>query len=319
MLKQFHKKHFLSRLMLVAAIFGLTGCAALAADTPATQSPAPETAKVIPGEFTDAKAMYLIFGNYNPLTEHSKTILTPEELARYPLVNVSVPPEEDSATVEPKDGDKSDARTSETEANENQAEPPMEMEAQVNFSKAYRNGGTERRILLVTVFSENFNCHTCQPILGGAVFTKVGDGWRLDSFTKCIGQMGVFNIIREGRLVQLGKDRFGVLIQPEDWAQGQFSRDLAIIAEVEGNLSLACYVTNVDGDNSGNAEPGKMDDQFRFSSKLTFPKKKGSEWFDILIETKGTKPDPDLDSDKLISARQVHRFTFKDGQYRPVE
>jgi hypothetical protein len=316
MLKQFHKNKAFSRLMLVAMMIGLTGFAVFAVDSPAAQTS--EAAKVIPGEFTDAKAMYLIFGNYNPLTEHSKTILTSEELAKYPLVNVSVPPEEESANVETKDGDESDAKASETESNENQAEPPMEVEAQANFSKAYKQGGTERRILLVTVFSENFSCHTCQPILGGAVFTKVSNGWRLDSFTKCIGQMGVFNIIREGRLVQIGKDRFGVLIQPEDWAQGQFSRDLAIVTEVEGNLRLVCQVNNVDGDNSGNAVPGKMDDQFRFSSKLTFPKLKGSDWFDILIETKGTKPDPDLDSDKLISAKQVLRFTFKDGQYQPV-
>lgn len=306
MLKQFHKNKVFSRLMLVATMIGLTGFAAFAADTPAGQTP--ETAKVIPGEFTNAKAMYLIFGNYNPLTEESETTITNKQAEEYQFFGK--PPKDPSAP--------------ETAASEQEPEVdpngPFPVLVSTKLSKRFWDKTGERQVILFAVTVEEYDCHSCAPVVAGALFTKMKDGWRLDSFSEYIAQIGSWGKIPPIASVKLGTNRFGFSIKDKDRDPCTTVSFLYLISEVNGKLAVVFK----DPDFEGSFEP-IMDLRFpayAFNSQYFLRRRSGQDWFDLKVVTRGTKleqNDNDDTEQKRISANQTRKFAFKDGQYRPVE
>jgi hypothetical protein len=198
MLKQFHKNKAFSWLMLVATMIGLTGFAVFAVDSPAAQTPTPETAKVIPGEFTDAKAMYLIFGNYNPLTEESETTVTNKQAKECYFLD------------KPLKGSP-EAETAESGKDAVEPEGLFPVFATTHFSRRFFDQSGERQLILFSLLGGD-DPHSQSPILAGALFSKVNDGWRLDTFNGFIKRMGDFGKLPPMKLAKIGENRFGLVI-----------------------------------------------------------------------------------------------------------
>lgn len=309
MLKQFHKNKVFSRLMLVATMIGLTGFAALAADTPAARTP--ETAKVIPGEFTDAKAMYLIFGNYNPLTEESETTITNKQAKECYFLDKPLKGSPEAETAE-----------SGREAVEPDGSFPVF--ASTHFSRRFFDQSGERQVILFSLLVDD-ELRTRSPILAGALFSKVNDGWRLDAFNGFIRQMGDFRKLPPMKLSKIGENRYGVVILDTTGGSGGESTCFYVIGEAQGKLAMLFEETEFNGAYCSSDIPGPKKLVYEFSSRYSFQNKRRADWYDLKIVTKGTRAlesnpqDDDSKPSKIVSANQTKRFAFKDGQYRPVE
>lgn len=289
--------------MLVAMMIGLTGFAAYSS---AAQTP--EAAKVIPGEFTDAKAMYLIFGNYNPLTEQSETTITNKQAEEYQF-----------SGEPPKNPDAPETADSEQES---QVDPdgPFPVLVSTKFSKRFWNQNGERWVVLFAVTVEKHDCHSCAPVLAGALFTKTKDGWRLDSFSEYITQTGSWGNIPPITTVKLGANRLGFSIKDTGRDVCESVSILYLISEVNGKLAVVFEDSNFEG--SFDPIIDFRIPAYAFKSRYFLDHRSSQDWFDLKIVTRGTKLEEYVNDDteqKRISANQTRKFAFKDGQYRPVE
>lgn len=124
------------------------------------------------------------------------------------------------------------------------------------FDAPYREDNIDKHIVITATVpaNEDYGCHACAPLIGGAVFRRLGKYWVLEAENKYITVMGKFGSTdREViRLAKIGPDRFGVIFQGDDVHQGYISNYISLIVPygkslvealqffVEGPGSAAC-------------------------------------------------------------------------------
>jgi hypothetical protein len=128
------------------------------------------------GEFDNAKALRAIYGsaNYNAEQKHALWRPSKTELERFSFY--------------------SDIKT---------------VSSRVLFSKAFRQDETERYLVITRTAPTKEDCEDCVPFLGGAVFTKVGDEWQLDTQNKTITRTGLQGELSGGKVVKLAGRQYG--------------------------------------------------------------------------------------------------------------
>lgn len=239
--------------------------------------------KIFSGAFDDAKAMEVLFGNYDAEKKQSRLHLLMNEVK-------------------------------ESNLNVEEGTKELDVFAEAFFSKDFRQAGNDRRFLLMRIVPPDYECHVCSPAVAGATFTRTDAGWRLDAFTKFILASGGYGMPPEGELVKLGPDRTGVLMTSAFEGQGITEGGFLLIAEHAGKLSMALAVPSVFGDNSGDCGKG-LGTCYEFKSSTAFVTGPTSDWFDFTVTTTGTRKN---DNGRIVSARKKQRFTFRDGTYEAV-
>ncbi len=290
---------FAGRICLTAGVLsfalGAAGCLPKKADPvvpppPPTQQTPTQTAtpppppvdpsKLISGEYDDAKAMKLLFGNFNAKEKQSKLKLTAAEIKELDLNGVE-------------DGQ------------------PSDMFATVYLSKPFRQLVIERRMLLFTLTPPQFECHACQPALGGALFSKVEGGWRLDSVNRHILTNGAYGGLPEPEVIKIGKERSAVLIEVGYTSTGTTVGGLSLVAEVNGKLKEVLEVDETFGNNGGNCGDD-LGPCWSFESKYNYVPGSNEEWLDVVVATTGTEKN---DRDEIVPVKKNRRFVFRNGKY----
>jgi serine/threonine protein kinase len=252
-----------------------------AAQSPDTKLPDFPTKKYFTGSFDVGKALELIYGSYDSQKKYVKWGLTADDLKNSPL------------------------------AAETGGFGPGTVYTASNFLKSYTQGGRQRYLLITETVPAKYDCHACAPIIGGAVFSQVGDNWQLETDTKIISTMGSWGGAPEGKLVKIGPDRYGVLYQPGYTGQGITSEIAVMIAETADKLAEVLDVKDYSGDNGGTCGEG-LATCYSFTSKLEFIPGANADYYDAKITTTGTKED---DNGVIRSANAVKKYTFADGKY----
>jgi hypothetical protein len=124
------------------------------------------------------------------------------------------------------------------------------------FDVAYVEGGIDKHVVIATLTPRprsQFNCQSCSPMLGGAVFRREGDAWRIESTGLKIEPGHVWFDGRHGRLalVRVGPDRYGLLHQVHEGGQGHESMRASLILGVDGVLASRLVVPPVGGPGPG--------------------------------------------------------------------
>ncbi len=280
-------------------------------DEGASAPPKTDEPKVLPGEFTDAKAMYLIFGNYNPLTEESETTITNKQASKCYFLHRPLKGSPEAETAK---------------SGKDAVEPDglFPVFASTHFSRRFFDLSGERQLILFSLLGGE-DPHFLSPVLAGALFSRVKDGWRLDAFNGFIRRMGDFGKLPPMKLTKVGENRFGLVIVDTSEGSGGSSSFLYVIAEVQGNLAMVFEETEFSGAYCSADGPGAKKLIYEFSSRYSFQSKRRADWYDLRIVTKGTRElesnpqDDESKRSKVVSANRAQRFAFKDGQYRPVE
>lgn len=248
----------------------------------ATPPPVPiDPSKLISGEYDDAKAMKLVFGNYNASEKRSAVKL-------------------DAAGVK------------ESGLNAGDDTKSLDVTASVYFSKPFRQLILDRRLLLFTFVPPNYDCHACAPSLGGALFSKVEGGWKLDSISRHILTDGAFGELPEPKMIKLGKERVGIAIETGFTSTGVTEGGLYLVAEVDGKLKEVFLLPEAFGDNGGNCGDD-LGPCWSFESKFNYVPGGNDEWFDVVVATTGTEKN---DKDEIVPVKKNRRFTFQNGKYQ---
>lgn len=92
------------------------------------------------------------------------------------------------------------------------------VDIRVTLSEPFQQGGIEKYILITETAppEPNYTCHLYAPVIGGAIFSKVGNKWQLDVEQKYIKKMGIYGSAPKGKLIKIGPDKYGVLFHEED-------------------------------------------------------------------------------------------------------
>lgn len=124
------------------------------------------------------------------------------------------------------------------------------------YHASYVEGGVDKHVVIATLTPRprsEYDCHACTPMLGGAVFRREGDMWRIESTGLKIEQGHAWFDGLHGRLtlVRVGPDRHGLLQQIDDVAQGNESKRASLIFDVDGVLASRLIAPPVAGPGPG--------------------------------------------------------------------
>ncbi|MEW6730764.1 MAG: hypothetical protein AB1489_05455 [Acidobacteriota bacterium] len=235
--------------------------------------------KTVTGTLDDEKILKLLYGNYNAKEKRAEWKPTEEDLNKFEW-----PSEIDTAYTS------------------------------VGLAVNFQQGGSERFLVITQTAPPEIISHASGGIVGGALFTKVGDAWQLDLDQKYIDQMGGYNAAPEGNLVKIGPDKYGVLFRPGFTNQGYTVESLVIISEIDKQFREIALVEEIYQDNEGSCG-GDLGECWKYDSKIEFVPGSNPLYFDLKVTTSGTKQS----DDKVINFNEVRTYRFQNGKYETTK
>lgn len=243
--------------------------------------PVPE----LPGNFTEEEAMELIYGLYDRNIECSKWVCTVQERPSF--------------------------------------EGKMSESGHL-FSRSagfypFRNG-TGIGVYLITETLQRTkegweDCHACAPILGAAEFTHADNKWIVKSLKKDLGELGAWGALPTGQLIKIGQDHFGILFEGGFTNQGISVNTQSILAVADGQFEIV-HNAETGFSNEGFFSEG-MDaaGAYAYDSKVRFEEGENGEFFDLIIQTEGTRPMDGSESGQILPFKEVRKYVFEAGKY----
>lgn len=186
----------------------------------------------------------------------------------------------------------------------------------LKFEGRFTEGGINKLLVIWYLTPsplDDFLCHACVPLIGGAIFKQQDSKWIVESAQKIIGwgdvlETGDFN------LVQIGPDKYGVSIHITDAHQGYEDDRFEILVPYKGSLITAL----VDGfyEKPGDAAyiEGNNVELLPQDLSIKFVPGKNPEFYDAVVRARYN----DGDSQKLVRKDQTNRYQFHDGKFEPI-
>ncbi len=234
------------------------------------------------GEFDNAKAMRAIYGSYNADQKRAQWRPAKGELDRFSFY--------------------SDIKT---------------VSSRVLFAKAFQQNETERYFVITRTAPTKEDCDDCVPVIGGAVFTKAGNEWQLDTQSKAITRTGMQGEMSGGKVVKIGADKYAVLFHWKAANLGVTEEGDLLIAEAKSGLKEVFSMVTGGNNKSYCQEKGLYEDDpscWAYASKLEFVPATNAGYYELKVSTQGTKP---VEDNNVVRVRETKRFAFSENGYRP--
>ncbi len=180
----------------------------------------------------------------------------------------------------------------------------------VAYQADFSEGGVEKSVVitrLTPVPEDEFRCHACAPVIGGAVFAFRDNGWKIESRAQILGWgTGGGNYFS---LLKIGPDRYGVLYRLEDDHQGYEQKRIKLLVPFRGTLLTALSI-GFDGSPSPGACEGAQSQSVRLDVTRSGH---GSDpgYFDLLTAVQRNEGA----CGNLVFRTKVTRFVFQNGAY----
>lgn len=234
------------------------------------------------GDFDNGKALKLMYGNFNPETKRAQWKPTRGDLDKFNFY--------------------SDIKA---------------VYSRAYFAKAFQENGNTRYFVITRTAPAKEDCEDCVPVLGGAVFTKQGDEWKLDAQTKALTRTGLHGELSNGKLIKIGADRYGVAFHWKATNLGVTEEGELLIAETKSGLKeVFSMVTG--GNNRKYCEENKLDADdpacWSYKSTIEYLPNANSGYNDIRITSTGNKQ---IEENEVAPMRETNRFYYTETGYRP--
>jgi hypothetical protein len=183
------------------------------------------------------------------------------------------------------------------------------------FEGRFVEGGISKLLVLGYITpepGEDYQCHECVPLIGGAIFQRQESKWVVESAQKIIGRGDVLET-GEFRLIQIGPEKYGVSIHITDAHQGYEDDRFVVLVPYQGNLNVALDAGFIEkpGDaafTESNVALLKQDLNIKFELG------KNSEYFDAVVRARYN----DGDSQHWVRKDETKRYQFRDGKFEPI-
>jgi hypothetical protein len=289
----------------VAALFLLAGC---------QRKPAPvET----PRAFVLADAMAHWYGRYDPATQTARA-----NLPEHPSVDLA------GSWFAPKD--------------------PVDIV--VIFDAAYLQAGHPRHVVVTGAVphrsdkpgrpgDDRFNCLTCRPVIGMAVFTRRLNTWLLEDENDAVDLAGSNGRPPSIKLVTLGTDLHGVRLESHTQADDFSSTSMSLLVPWQEDVVRTFTGETAYSNRDACGPPSPLREPcYAWQRADTLVPVPGQEYDDLVLTGSGTRPPLEIESAKAVKPTRVHgrqkaepppvpaaipytsveRLRFRDGKYVPL-
>ncbi len=190
-------------------------------------------------------------------------------------------------------------------------------EYRVVFTAGIANEPGGRRILVIT----EVLLKTASPQLWGGIFQRDWNEWKTvvppRFITELYSPNDSLRDAEDRELVQIGPQKYGVLLKIAPWTHGGDFWSAILIAEVDGELKEV-FSANLENDDYGMCNPDEPDDLCHaYETDIRFCENNNPEFWPIYLRTVGT----DLTDDWPFAKRdatKVETYEFQDGAYSLV-
>jgi len=289
----------------VAALFLVGGC---------QRKPAPVES---PRAFLLADAMTHWYGRYDPATQTARA-----NLPEHPSVDLA------GSWFAPKD--------------------PVDIV--VIFDAAYLQAGHPRHVVVTAAVPHRsdkpgrpgddlFNCLTCRPVIGMAVFTRRLNTWLLEDENDAVDLAGSNGLPPSAKLVTLGSDLHGVRLEAHTQADDFESASISLLVPWQEDVVRA-FTGETAYSNRGACGPESplRDPCYAWQRTDALVPVLGQDYDDLVLTASGTQPPPEIDSARTEKVARTHgkqkpepppvpaavpyttveRLRFRDGKYVPL-
>src|SRR5271154_4283609 len=272
-----------SRTAFIAAMICVCGVAALprtrggAATFFQKAAPSAVSQQSVPADFDLARAMKLLYGNYDPLAHTSTFRLTKS----YPHTFF---------------------------------DKPGKVDARAFLTVGASDGGAMKVFLLTAAVphgSPEFDCHACAPVIGAAVFAKNGAGWAVEASNREFDVIGNWGGPPAAEIVRLGPERMGFELKPGNTNQGETVGSVMILLAWRGGIHEAFEAETISTETSDCGDGmGQCRDK---SGEIEFVRGADPDYDDIVLTISGTETSEKTGKDEKV--RRVQNWKFSDGKY----
>lgn len=232
-------------------------------------------------EMNGARAMFMLYGNYNPANKRAKWIGVPNWWS---------------------EGDA-----------EGQA-----FEAIPQFSRSFSEGGANKFVLVTASLAEGEaefgDCHPCGVKMGAAVFVQRGETWRLEVGQKDVGTYGAFGIPPNVGLEKIGPERHAVTFSWGDMHQGVTDEGTAYVDRADGAFREILWL------DTGHSTEGAgtfsiAEDNLIYNSKIEYLPGNNPAYFDLKVTLSGKRGARVGRRVVMRPFTKVEVYKFSDGVY----
>jgi hypothetical protein len=244
------------------------------------------SAKYVEGQWTEEKAMAVVYGLYDKGMECSKWVCKPSERKSF--------------------GDKIDDQGM------------LYTRAAGHFQ--YKTSEGNKVLLLTETLSREAGgweeCHACAPIVGLAEFTELEGDWFVQGLRKDLETMGSWGQLPPNELVQVGPDNFAVMFEPGYLQMGILESKFVVAGIVDGKFEVVLDVEASYSNEGYYFEDFFPEKAYSFESSTEWKKGSNPSWYDLIITTKGKRPiSGKEDGDDIREFVEKSTYKFENGKY----
>jgi len=179
------------------------------------------------------------------------------------------------------------------------------------FETPYVEAGQNKRIIVARITPkpiEEYNCHACNPVIGGGVLKWSGNDWIVESRNELIGWGNSFG--ETFSLVEAGPDRHGIMDVINDAHQGYEEKNIRLIVPQDSTLLTVLEVGFAEKPGLAACEDSRLQEQY---ASIQFVRTK-TEFFDITSKLRNNEGS----CKKFKVHNQTARYRFVGGTYKKL-
>ena len=195
---------------------------------------------------------------------------------------------------------------------------PTTVYAKILSVKSYTVQNQERKVLIAQTAPtlEDNTCHACSMFISVAVFSKQNGYWKIEQAQKNTGRYGSFGEVSPPQIAKIGTDKYALKYDSFYMNMGEENGGEQYIT-LDGGIFNEIFTVTTHTDNTASMAPIKV--QLSSNSKVIFKPSANSEYFDAVISTSGKKGQKVGNRYLLKPFVQSDLYRYSDGKYRLVE
>jgi hypothetical protein len=234
----------------------------------------------IAGAFDSGQALELMYGGYDSTTRRARWMPSSEERTRFRYTKTEGP-----------------------------------LYTNVLMAERFEDAEGSHYVLLTRTLPARDECRECNPVLGGAVFSEVSNGWNLSRETRFI------KVLNPADQWLCSKIKFSETRQGAKLHWRFINNGLAeegdLLLVIEQNKLYPVFERITAGNNNADCDQvgGAGQACWAYQSKLKFQVGVNADFDDLEVQTSGTKLN---ENGNLIAFNERTIYVYQQGKYKPM-
>jgi hypothetical protein len=169
--------------------------------------------------------------------------------------------------------------------------------------------GKRCAIIVTQSKPENYDCHPCAPLVGIILLEKINNEWVI-KYNNYLDLIGTWGEIPIPKLELIGEHKYGISFEIGFTGQGYTNIKYILFEIQQDKIRKILVIDDFAEDNEGICDKS-LNNCWEYSSNYYFKKSSKSEFFDLIVNSSGTK----LENNKINSFKLIKFYKYVNGKY----